>query len=271
MINIFNYDNYQDYLIDAIEEKKTSSTGKASLRGLAKRINISVAYLSKVLNKKQHLSVQSALLIADWLNLKISEKEYLINLIKLATESRLGEIAKIQNKLEALNSAHRRKNADSPIFETLCDWKHISTIVLMGGKYNKLSAADLAKILNISNEEAKATLTDLEEAKIVVANKQKIYQRTDNSSRVMQSYAPNLPMRQFYKQHLDIAKHAIDHKAIEERHIGTETILIDQRQVEEAKRIMEDCFTRMVALATASKGQDQLYNLGIQLVKISQV
>ncbi|MEM7645700.1 MAG: hypothetical protein AAF203_02210, partial [Pseudomonadota bacterium] len=70
------------YLNKVIDEKKAKNP-LISLRGLSKKMDLSVAMLSGVLNGSKHLSVESAFKISKWLGLKGRDSDYFMDLVQL--------------------------------------------------------------------------------------------------------------------------------------------------------------------------------------------
>lgn len=268
MTNIFHYDDYRLYVRDAIAKKQTDSTRKLSLRSIAYKMDLSPAYLSTVMNKKKHLSVDTALKVAEWLDLSTTEVEYLTGLVQVTHENDDLKIGKIKKRLDALAQFHRRKKVETIDFDKILDLNHISTLVLMTGAHSHINCADLEKLLSIDSTEAQKILLNLSTSGLIklVDNK---YTRSENCSHLLQSSTPSASIRTFYKQMLDRIKWAIDNLPMENRIVGTETIILDLSQMKEAETIIEECFNRITALSQEAKIKNNVYALGIQLFKLT--
>ena len=268
MTNIFLYDDYRVYVKDAIAKKQTDASRKLSLRSIAYKMDLSPAYLSTVMNKKKHLSVDTALKVAEWLDLSTTEIEYFTGLVQVTHESDNTKAGKIQKRLSGLSQFHRRKNVETKSFEQILDVNHISTLVLMAGAHSQVDATLLAKKLGIEVHEASAILSNLSQAGLTTAKGDK-HERSENCSHLLKSAVPSASIRSYYKQMLDRSKSAIDNLPMESRIVGTETIILDQDQMKEAETIIEECFNRITALSQLAKNKTQVFGLGIQLFKIT--
>jgi len=268
MMNIFLYDDYRLYVRDAIAKKQTDSNRKLSLRSIAYKMDLSPAYLSTVMNKKKHLSVDTALKVAEWLDLTTTEIEYLTGLVQVTHESDDIKIGKIQKRLAGLSQFHRRKKIETKSFDPILDINHISTLVLMSGAHSQVTAADLTQLLTLEVGEAEKILSNLSQAGLIklVNNK---YVRSEECSHLLKSAVPSASIRSFYKQMLDRSKWAIDNLPMESRIVGTETIILDTVQMKEAESIIEECFNRITALSQESKLKNDVFALGIQLFKLT--
>lgn len=268
MANIFQYDDYRLYVRDAINQKQSDSVRKLSLRSIAYKMDLSPAYLSTVMNKKKHLSVDASLKIANWLDLNPTETEYLTGMIQATHETDEHKILKIQKKLDSIAHSHRRKKVETIDFEKILDLNHISTLVLMTGAYAQVTAADLEKLLSVTASEAQRILANLSQAGLVKSVGAK-FERTEDCSHILQSATPSTAIRSYYKQMLDRSKWAIDNLPMRDRYVGTETIILDPTQVEEANNIIEECFNRVTALSQQAKTKSNVYALGIQLFRVT--
>lgn len=268
MANIFHYDDYRLYVRDAITQKQTDSSRKLSLRSIAYKMDLSPAYLSTVMNKKKHLSVDTALKVAEWLDLNTTETEYLTGMIQATHETDDMKIGKIQKKLDGLAHSHRRKKVEAVDFDKILDLNHVSTLVLMTGAHSHVTTDDLTKLLSIEKNEANKILNNLSNSGLINFVDGK-YVRSENCSHLLQSATPSTAIRTFYKQILERSKWAIDNLPMQDRIVGTETIILDSEQIKEAQNIIEECFNRITALSQEAKLQNNVYTLGIQLFKLT--
>ncbi|AZZ36025.1 hypothetical protein CIK05_04205 [Bdellovibrio sp. qaytius] len=268
MTNIFLYDDYRMYVRDAIANKQSDSSRKLSLRSIAYKMDLSPAYLSTVMNKKKHLSVDTSLKVAEWLSLSTTEIEYLTGLVQVTHETDELKVGKIQKRLSGLAQFHRRKNVETKSFDQILDLNHISTLVLMSGAHSHVNVPQLSKLLKLENSEAETILTNLTQAGLTTLTDSK-YHRSENCSHLMKSAVPSAAIRSFYKQMLDRSKWAIDNLQMEDRIVGTETIILDKEQMKEAETIIEECFNRITALSQEAKTKTQVFGLGIQLTKLT--
>ena len=269
MLNIFDYTDYLLFLKKAIDVKRASKKRPPSLRSIATKIDISVAYLSKVLNKKQALSTDAALKLSDWLELSPIETEYLILLLKFAAEKKEHKKVQIEAKINAYAKSQNRKDIEPNLFEKIASKNHIVTLLLMAGKHKSIDPLELSKLLGLEIKICIEILETLEKCQLVVKERNK-YQRVNDASLVFQSKVPNSALRSIYKEMLLDAIEAIDGLPMESRTIGSEIVLIDADQIPKVQKIIEDCFTKVIHLSNQATAKDQAYSLGIQLIKLTK-
>ena len=79
MNDIFQFDDYKDYV-----KKSLALKGHGARLRLAEVINCHSAYITQVLNKDAHFSMEQALEVSNFLNLTREEEEFLLLLLQLA-------------------------------------------------------------------------------------------------------------------------------------------------------------------------------------------
>lgn len=269
MVDIYDCVDHIAFIKNSIDFKLSKKSRPQSLRSLAKKIEISPAYLSKILSKKQSLSTDASLKILQWLELSQTEIDFFLLLLKLSQEKNLEKKKKLQTKIDALKQSKKRKSFDPNIFEQIAGVNYITTFLLMAGKYKTIDASELTKIIPVDLKTAKDILETLERCQLAVKVKNK-YQRTDFAGRVFESSISNTFLRTVYKEMLLFAINAVDSVPMENRTIGCESFLIDKEQIPKVQQHIEDCFTKVVNLSNEAKTKDHVYNLGIQLVKLTK-
>jgi uncharacterized protein (TIGR02147 family) len=75
-MSIFEFDDYKLWLLKALREASQTEGGRQS--ALANAVGCKPAYISKVLNSKNHLSLEQGSLVANFFRLSELEKTYLI-------------------------------------------------------------------------------------------------------------------------------------------------------------------------------------------------
>jgi uncharacterized protein (TIGR02147 family) len=95
MDTIFKYDDYKSYVKDSLSE-----LGHGSRIRFASALNCQSAYITQVLNKDAHLSLEQAADASQFLNLNKGEEEYFLLLVQYAKagSKRLRDIFKVRLK-----------------------------------------------------------------------------------------------------------------------------------------------------------------------------
>ena len=104
-VNIYNYTLYRDYLKAELGDKKVRRGVKSRL---ARAIPCQLSYLSQVLKKSSHFSLEQGLRIATFLELSSLETQYLLLLIQY---ERAGSYD-LQKHFKSLILEERKKNSE---------------------------------------------------------------------------------------------------------------------------------------------------------------
>ncbi|MBP9680699.1 MAG: TIGR02147 family protein [Bacteriovorax sp.] len=91
MFDVFSFDNYKDYLKEALKTQ-----GHGSRLRFAEALNCQSAYISQVLNQNSHLSLEQAAEASVYFHMQQDEEDFFLLLIQLdkAASVRLREITK---------------------------------------------------------------------------------------------------------------------------------------------------------------------------------
>ena len=108
-MNVFSYRSYQAVLEEAVKEKRLAD-GEFNFQKLADITGIQKSYLSKVRNKKAHLSADQAFGLAEQFGLSEEETEYFILLVeyeRTAIDSRRRYLLK---QIDRVYQEHRKSD-----------------------------------------------------------------------------------------------------------------------------------------------------------------
>jgi uncharacterized protein (TIGR02147 family) len=255
-------------LKNAIDEIRVRNP-RLSLRAVAKKISVAPSYLSEVLNGKKALSAATASRIAA--NLKFPRE--LSELFLALVELELSKEPTLRTKLAAKVTALKKRVAVKPLsedqFSEMSDWYHFAILEMSQLPDMDLKPSVVASALDIPEEKAKAALKSLVKNQHLVAGPDKRLKKSAPRLNVS-SEVRNESIRTFHKQMLSKAIFAVDKQSNKEKFIGSETFPFDSTQLEAAKEIIEDCFSRLVLLAGESEKKDSVYHLGIQMFRLTK-
>jgi uncharacterized protein (TIGR02147 family) len=269
MPNIYDYIEPHRYLGHVIERKKTKNR-YLSLRSMAQKIGISPAMLSMFLSGKKNISTQVARKIALWLELKKSEQDYFVKLVDLQiTKDPSVSKLLIKELSEAVTWSHgRKKNEDRRVWEILfAEWYYLPLIVILDVPHlrNK-GCAGYADLLSLSDKQIRLGLEHLRSHGLI----EKVGRFWEPRTQFFfESFEAHEGLRRYHKLMLERAALAIETQSNAKKFVGSETFAFSEEKIEAAKEILEDCFSKLVALSAESKGEN-LYHCGIQLFSLSR-
>jgi uncharacterized protein (TIGR02147 family) len=102
MKEIYQYDDYKKYLVDAL-----MSLGHGSRLKFAEALKCQPAYVSQVLNQHAHLSLEQGVDASGFFNLDRDEEDYFLNMLQLAKAG----TTKLKNVFESKIQAMRERRA----------------------------------------------------------------------------------------------------------------------------------------------------------------
>ncbi len=265
---IYEYENYRDFLKSTLAEK-CSNNRAYSLRAFAGHINISPSMLSDVLKGKRHLSADMALKIADCLDLKIKEKDYFYNLVLLESAKSFELKEVVEKKINKLRPKKNITDLSLDIFRVISDPAHVTILEMAGISNIKLNTQLAARAIGISEIEAIVIIERLERIGLIEKRIDGNYKKV-HEELVAKSEKPNVALRAFHKKMLEKAISSLETQANDEKFVGSETFAFSAKNLKEAEEILEECFSRVLALAQKQEKNEAVYHLGIQLFNLTK-
>ena len=252
----FETHSTQSWLENILAEK-IKKNPKFSLRAFARLVDISPAVLSRVLSGKRKLTLNLAVRIADALALGPSERETLYSFY--LSSSTASEMT-LKNKNE--------KELSIDCFNAMKEWYHYGITQLLYVKSFKDDPKWLAKMLSITELEAKLALERLIRLEILdYDHNGKLHRTTTHLSTTTDIASAGI--RHFQRQILEKSIFSLESHDISERDITSVTIAINEDRISEAKVEIKKFRLKMSEfLATGEK--TRVYNFGIHLIPLSK-
>lgn len=269
MANVFTYKQSYDFFRDILEAKKAKNPS-FSLRAAARSCGLSPAALSMFLNGKKKISVQVARQLAVWTKLRVKEQEYFITMVEheLARSASIKQV--LENRMEELarEEANRRIKKSKLDYDfVFSNWFHLPLLVMLKTpELCQKSPQELANFLNLDVKDISNALKQFQ--KIGIAEYQMDGWKI-NDELLFAAEGPHLGLRNFHRLMLGKAQDSLETQNNSEKFVGSETMLFDEESLQEANEAIEECFSKVLAIAAKSKKQ-KLYHFGIQLFKLSK-
>jgi uncharacterized protein (TIGR02147 family) len=247
---------------------RITSNSAYSMRAMARQIKVSSSLLSDLLSGKKRLSSERAFEIAKLLKFSKKKSEYFSTLVQY--ESAKSEDLKVllAEKLNALHEHPGPRALDLDIFKTISEWYHLPILELTHIKGFKLTSEAAAKSLGISKHEADLAISRLIRLKLLERTSDERIVKTDN--RILASSSlPNLALRKFHEQMLQKAVNSLSEQTPEEKFVGSETFVFDQKQLAEANEAIEECFSKILNISKKIKNKSSVYHFGVQFFRLT--
>jgi uncharacterized protein (TIGR02147 family) len=242
-----------------------------SMRAFAKMIGLTQSAVSQILAGKKNLSPDTALKIAEHLQLSETEAEYFGLLVQLQTAKTPALKEALLKKLNSLNPQKPAQELSVDFFRMISDWYHIAIRNMTEIDGFEFNPATIAKRLGISTIEADAALERLLRLELLepIENSKKRYRKSVDYV-VSKSAIPNEALRSFHRQMMDKAIESLYTQTPKEKVIGSETFAFSEKNFSQAERLTEEYFQKMAALGKMPGKKTQVYHLGVQFFNLTK-
>jgi uncharacterized protein (TIGR02147 family) len=257
--NVFEYEDVGLFLNDWLKYLKASK--KISLRQLTREAEISVGYLSMVLNGKRRLTEKALQKILIHLKLSPQEKRFL-ELLHTVEDSESAPIRVDALSEMAKLSAYKKANQkEFDTYKYLTKWYYVAIreMVLLPdfkddpvwiqerlrgriGLYEVIEALAFLKDRGLITSDANGKITLSE---IDLQCKAGIYK---------------ISLGEFHRQVLDMAHKSIHEVAREKRYILGRTVAISNLEFQQAKEIFDEALKKIEALGQEEKSSKEVYH-----------
>jgi uncharacterized protein (TIGR02147 family) len=221
-----------------------------SLRAFAKKLALSPAALSEILNSKRKVSIKKAQEILTRLNLNPEESFEIISQL---------------NKKFAPKKNHTELNMDQ--FLLISEWYHFAILSLAETKKFKADSQWIAKRLGIKSQEAEGALERLERLGALIRNRKGELKASGQPL----STPDNIPSSAIRRQHsimLNKALDSLDKDQIDQRDFLGVTMAIDPSKIPLAKKLLRE-FVGTLCSTLETGEQTEVYRFNSQLLPLS--
>jgi uncharacterized protein (TIGR02147 family) len=270
--NVFSFEDPVDYLNFEFRQRQARNS-RFSLRAWARQIGYeNPSLLSDVLKKERKLKLELASKLAQNLNLKGKSQRYFEYCVLY--QNAKSELEKKSYK-KLIGEMRPKKEAyvtplSLEIFTLASEWYHwalLQGISLSGidGDETKLFSRLHHLIDKRTFNSAIERLLQLELLEQTLEGKlQKTFR-----SKILEPEIPSAAIKNCHQQFLDRAKEALMQQPREERDFRSTTLTFSQSNIEEARKILQDCHKKLVTLAESREKED-VYQLNTQFFRLSK-
>lgn len=265
MVHIYNYTNYQEFLKDYYEEKK-STTPHFSYQYLADHCGFkSKTYIYKVIKGEKALTLKSALKIGTFMKLKKREMDYFESIVMFTNSRSVDEKDFYFRKLQNFS-----KNCESSLlrhyqFEYFKHWYNIVIREIAPMLDWKDDYSILAKAItpHISVKEAKNSVELLLKIGLLSKDDEGRYHQTSKAITTGSDVTSHV-VNKFQRENLVLAAEAIDRFPRDKRDISTLTVSISENGAERIQKEIAQFRKRLVGIVAEDCPVDRVYQINFQ-------
>lgn len=257
----------QDYRhwLKAELERRQRVNPRYSLRSFAQNLALSPSFLSKVLNGKKNLSLESAFEVSERLQLSNTERKLFCQWV---AKQAIGDIVSEITSDESQNrKTDHAASLELESFQVISDWYHFAIRELTETKDFKENPHWIAQRLGISPKEALEGFTRLVKLKLI-EKKHGRYRKTAELL-ATPSGKPSQALRNHHSQMIHKANEALNKQGVLERSITGITIPTHPEKIEMVSDEIKK-FRRRMAELLDTKNPSEVYQLNIQLFRLTE-
>ena len=259
---------YRDQLASELSRRK-SVNAAFSLRAFAKALELSPAFLSKVLNGQKDLSANTAFAIAQKLGYNPDETAQFCQMVQLCKTNDPKVRSALSHGLNGDARTDDFHSLDLEAFQVISDWYHYGILELSRCEMKSTESFDsvlICKRLGISKEDANRALNRLVKLGLLKSVKGRWVK--SESFLAVPSSGPNRALRNFHTQMIEKAKMSIEAQPLNLRDISGITIPISLDKIEIAKKEIQSFRRRMARLLNSSK-PTEVYQMNVQFFALT--
>lgn len=259
-------------LLKAALDKRRRKNKAYSSRALARDLDLSPSFLSRVLNGKKLLSFETALRIADHLELKGKTKNQFLRAV--VVEGLADQIPSKEVHLLLFGPAVSGGfvSMDQDRFEFFSSWYHVAILDLTACAGFKNSVRWIAGTLGIDPSMASDAVARLLRLGLLKKVGSRLV-KTENKLEIT-TKRTDPALRKFHTQMIDKAKLALqsaEETDFKRRSISGVTMAIDSSRIEEARKRIASFREEMFELLAADVANpDEVYQLNLQLFPLTK-
>lgn len=237
---------------------RCKKNGRYSLRAFAKFLEMDASSLSQIMSGKRPISNRAI----DRLSLKLGAKP------RDRRNFGLDRPVRLSGAIEAPQKDFYRLNLDT--FTAIADWQHYAILELPFVNGFQADPKWIAKKLSITVEEAKSSVERLLRLGLLLKEGQSVVKAArHHTNAIATPVDTSSAHRELQRQLIKKSLLAIDQTEPVEKDITSMTMAIDVKNLDRARELIAK-FRRDLCELLEDGEQTRIYNLGIQLIPISE-
>lgn len=266
---IYRYYDYQKFLNDFYQEKKSASPF-FSYRFISRKVGIDHALVVKIFQGKRHISSKSIPAFAGLLELSRRQAEYFELLVLYGKAKTDREIKHYFEKLLGYTGVISKK-VEADQYEFYQKWYYTAVREIIHLHSFTGDFVNLAKMVepSITPAEAKRSVRLLERLGFIRKNEQGIYQQTAHFITTGEEWK-SIAIRSFQKEAMLLAVKALDVIPKEERDISTVTITIDEDKFDLLRERIRAFQQELVDISAGCQNVSRVYQVNLQVFPMSK-
>jgi uncharacterized protein (TIGR02147 family) len=233
-----------------------------SLRAFARKLEISPAALSEILNGKRNVSKRLAERLVTNLVLPPIEMKAILDLFPEPGEGR-------RHSMMSIERTPAQNDPSNDQFHVISEWYHFAILSLAETPDFRPDATWIAQRLNIKITEAQTALSRLERLRMIAHDSHGAMRPTGTKHQASDEIR-SLATRKAHSQNLDLAGRALEREAVADRDFTAITMAIDVKKIPLAKKMIREFRAQLAAMLETDE-RTEVYKLCLQLIPLTNL
>lgn len=248
----------------------TEMNPQYSLRALSGKLDISPSLLSSVINGKKDFSLETAQRVAKCLKFNRVKTDLFLTLLRMETTKSEDLRTDIAHELKLRHNPTQAKQVEAEQFSLLEDWRQVAILELASLPNRRVRLDELPAAIGEEPGLVSEIVQRLTRLGLLSVDGAGTLRKAPGKI-VVSSSEPNRILRDFHRQMLKKAESSIETQTSQEKFIGSETFGFDPAQLSEAEQVIEECFAKLIRLASLSEKRREVYHVGIQFFRLAKL
>ena len=272
MVNVFEYQNYREYLRAYYNEQKATKIS-FSYRSFSKKANINTSsFLFHVIQGKKNLTKNTIVKISNAIGLNKEESEYFENLVFFNQAESITEKTYYYSRLIDVRRPLAIEKVEKDRYEYYSKWYHsvIREVVTFFDFQNDFQALGKFLIPPITEREARDSIHLLERLGFIELDKDGLYHQTSNLIATRPGFPDSFIIQKFQLEMLSVAMKAYDEISLQERISTSTTFSISEKTFELLKLRTREFQREVMEIAKIDNDQNRAYQISVNLFPVSK-
>jgi uncharacterized protein (TIGR02147 family) len=271
---LLQYNDFRSYLADWINDRKSQGL-PGSNRWFALKMEInSTSWLTSVLKGKKGLSKESANRLSQVLKHSPVESRYFELLVQFNLARTVQERTLLYAELLALQKVNDVRTLEASQYDYYTAWYHTAVRSVIGmytftdceGDHEAIASMVIPPLTSAQVRKSIKLLISLG---LVDVDSKGLLSVTASAIASGESVT-SLAIENFQQETIRLAQESMDRIAPKDRYIGTATVGISEKAIDQIRRVLIDTSNKIAEIANADSGSDRVYQVNFQFFPMSK-
>lgn len=255
-------------ILSEILSERTAVNPHYSLRAFARDLGVSPQQLSNVINGRRGLGPVMAEKVVQRLGLDKGQKDLFLESLRAKFSKSKIQRKISKTKIKSIESSASTRDLEMDLFKIISNWHHLTLVELIKiTKPKNHTIPCFSQRLGIPESEVKFSLERLERLGLI--SKSAKGWKANQDTVIADKEISTESIRNFHRQVLEKAIHALSFQTSEERYGSSSTIAIKVKDLARARKMIQQFRLEFDEALSNEKEGDEVYGLSLQFFKLT--